>query len=361
MNILFLVPYPKQGASNRFRVEQFLPYLAEQKISFAVHSFWGESAFRVLYKKGNILRKTFYFIMGTAKRLIDILFFWKYDIVFVHREAFPLFNPGIESLFTFLKKPLIFDFDDAIFLPSMSGSNNFIERLKRPEKIAAIIAMSDFVIAGNSYLEGFARRFNQDTAVIPTSIDTDLYRPRKQQEKNPLVIGWIGSVTTSDFLATLEPVFIRILEKFDNVIFKIVGGRADVENLPSVIVKPWVLDEEIGDLKTFDIGIMPMPDNDWTKGKCGFKAILYMAVGIPCVASPVGMNKEIIIDGLNGFLAVTESEWVEKLSSLIVSRELRERLGAAGRSTIESGYSLKANAPRFLSVIREVYQKNRKA
>ena len=148
-------------------------------------------------------------------------------------------------------------------------------------------------------------------------------------------------------------------KKYSNIEFKIIGGNLSIGNLPNITVKPWVLEQEVGDLRTFDIGIMPMPDNEWTRGKCGFKAILYMSMAIPSVCSPVGMNREIITDGVNGFLADGEGEWIKKLSSLIEDPDLRHKMGLAARKTVEEKYSVKINAPKFLEVIKEVYLQNK--
>lgn len=362
MRILFWVPYPSEGPSNRFRVEQYLPYLTKGGISYSLHSFWSRSAFKVLYKRGHRFKKVFFFIVGTLSRIFDLIQIFRFDIVFIHRESYPIGGAFFERILFYLNKRIIFDFDDAIFLTMSSRCNSFIERFKRPDKIARIIGMSSFVIAGNSYLAKFAEKHNSRTCIIPTSIDTDRYRSDtsvKNAGRDRIVIGWIGSVTTSDFLVPMEGVFRGITKKFNKAEFKIVGGNASSYNLAGVTGKPWELEKEIEDLRSFDIGIMPIPDSEWAKGKCGFKAILYMSMGIPAVCSPVGVNKEIITDGKNGFFASSEGEWLKALSILIEDHELRDRLGAEGRRTVEEKYSLKANAPKFLEVIRAVYSGRR--
>jgi len=358
MKILFLVPYPKEGASNRYRVEQYLPYLKREGIRYSLHPFWKSFAYKTLYRNGYYLRKVFFFICGTICRILDILTLFRYDVVFIHREAYPIGGAFFETITSFLKKSIVFDFDDAIFLPASSRPNNFIERFKNPKKVAVIISKSAAVISGNSFLANFALRYNHSVTIIPTPIDTDKYYPQDRKPSNKIVIGWIGSATTLDFLKPMEDVFIRLSKQFTDIEFKIVGGDFCINGLSGVISKPWSLAEEIEDLKGFDIGIMPMPDNEWTKGKCGFKAILYMSMGIPCVCSPVGMNNEIITDGINGFLANSEEEWIEKLSRLIKDPGLRKRLGGAGRKTVEDKYSLKANAPKYIEVLKKVTEKN---
>jgi len=356
MNILFWLPYPTEGASNRYRVEQYLPYLDKSGIKYTLHSFWSSAAYRVLYKEGYQLKKAYYFLLGAISRISDLINISQYDAVFIHREAFPIGGAFFEAILHKLGKPFIFDFDDAIFLSSTSKPNSFIERLKNPNKTISIIRFSDHVIAGNSYLANFALGYNRSVSVIPTAIDTDKYQPALKKANKKIIIGWIGSVTTIDFLYMLRNVFIQLSERFHNVVFKIVGPDFSLPGLSNIVNKPWKLEEEIEDLGTFDIGIMPMPDNKWTRGKCGFKAILYMSLGIPCVCSPIGVNTQIV-DGINGFLAVTEEEWLHKLSLLIKSPELRKEVGQAGRKTMEERYSVRVNAPKFLEIIQESVSK----
>lgn len=357
MRVLFWVPYPKEGASNRYRVEQYLPYLKNENIKYSLRPFWSSSAYKILYNNGYYFKKIYFLICGTVLRIVDLLRVTHYDIVFIHREAYPIGGAFFETILSILRKPIIFDFDDAIFLPTFSQPNNFVERFKRPDKVVNIIKRSSHIIAGNSYLSNYALRYNRSVSIIPTPIDTDnYYSDLKINKKNGVVIGWMGSITTLIFLNIMINTFINLSKKFNNIKFKIVGGDFSIEGLSNIISKPWSLEEEIEDLRSFDIGIMPMPDNEWTNGKCGFKAILYMNMGIPCVCSPIGVNKEIITDGINGFLAGTENEWIEKLSLLIENPEIRKKIGIAGRKTVEERYSVKVNAPKYLEIFRKIYE-----
>lgn len=359
MKVLFWVPYPHEGASNRFRVEQYFSYFKKESIEPVLHPFWSNTAFKVLYEKGNYFKKIFFFLSGTALRFLDIFQVSKYDVVFIHREAFPLGSCFFESIISFFKKPIVFDFDDAIFLPFASPQNNFIEKFKKPEKVAKIIKLSNYVIAGNDYLAEFALRHNRNVSVIPTPVDLDKFYPIARNAREKVVIGWIGSITTTDFLKEMKGVFAKLSRRFDNVEFKIIGGNFDNGEIPSVICIPWSLGQEVDQLRTFDIGIMPMPDNEWTRGKCGFKAILYMSMAIPSVCSPVGMNKEIITDGVDGFLAANEDQWVEKLTLLIENLGLRRKMGVEARKTVEEKYSVKVNAPKFIDILKKVYTESR--
>jgi glycosyltransferase involved in cell wall biosynthesis len=353
MKILFWVPYPSEGASNRYRVEQYLPYFRSRGIGYCLRPFWTKKAFSLLYKPGRRLVKFCYFLRGTLSRFIDILTIYHYDAVFIHREAYPIGGAFFENLLAILKKPFIFDFDDAIFLPATSWPNSFIVRYKNPKKLTDILKTSCHVIAGNNYLAGYALRYNSSVSIIPTPIDTNKYFPQAPKSNKELIIGWIGSITTLNFLNDMKKVFIKLSQQFPQIKFKIVGGSFAIDGLHNIVSKNWSMEDEISDLGSFDIGLMPMPDDEWTRGKCGFKAILYMSMGIPCVCSPIGVNKEIIKDGINGFLAASEEEWLDKLTQLINDANLRQRIGAAGRKTVEENYSLLVNVPRFLEVLNK--------
>lgn len=355
IRVLFIVPYPSDGASNRLRVEQYLPCLDREGISCRVRPFVGRRFYRILYSRGRHLQKAFYFLIAIINRLLDILRSLRYDVVFIHREALPVGSTFIESAFYMLGKRIIFDFDDAIFLPNTSKINDYIERFKNPNKIARIITLSSHVVAGNGYLEEYARKFNKNVTVVPTPIDTGIYKPLQPENRRSetVTIGWIGSLTTRVYLDDIADVLTALTAKCRNVKLKFVGNWSGLERpIAGADYVEWSLDKEISEISLFDIGIMPMPDDMWTRGKCGFKILLYMACGIPVVSSPVGVNKEIIRDGENGFLASSGKEWEHKLSILVEDGALRKRFGLAGRETVEAHYSVARTSPAIINVIR---------
>lgn len=359
MKVFFIVPYPSEGASNRLRVEQYLPYLSQGGIEFKVRPFFSKSFYKILYRKGCYIKKFSYFIISSLNRIFDLFRILKYDLVFIHREAFPIGPAFFEYLVYKIGKPIIFDFDDAIYLSSTSRSNRFMAVFKVPRKVGKVIRFSKHIIAGNDYLKEFALKYNKNVTVIPTCTDTGEYKVETRVTNGKeVVIGWIGSESTKEFLDALRGVFKVIAGKYPNIRFEIVGADYKIDGFPFLNCKKWSLETERNDLRKFDIGIMPMPDNEWTKGKCGFKAILYMSMGIPTVCSAVGVNTKIIKDGVNGFLANSDKEWIEKLSLLIEDSALRFRMGMAGRHTVEEEYSLKVNAPSFLEVLEKAYGGN---
>jgi len=358
MKILFLVPYPTEGASNRVRVEQFIPYLNSRGVITKVRPFINKRFYNILYRRGALLEKILWFFTCTVNRKLDLLRALFYDIIFIHREAYPFGGSMIESILYRMGKKIVFDFDDAIFLPNTSKENKYIDWLKNPGKVVKIIRMSKLVIAGNSYLKNFASKYNDNVIVIPSSLDTDLYKPARPDDiKTGVTIGWIGSVTTQEFLADIEGALTDLSGRYKDLAMKVVGSRFSSPKLTNIVNKEWSLADEVADIQSFDIGIMPVPDNEWARGKCGFKAILYMACGIPVVASPVGVNKEIIDDMVTGLFARTKEEWVKALTMLIENKELRRSMGEKGRKKAIERYSLTYTAPLFYEGLKDIYRR----
>jgi glycosyltransferase involved in cell wall biosynthesis len=228
-----------------------------------------------------------------------------------------------------------------------------IGAFKFPRKVATIIRRSRQVTAGNEYLAAYARQFNPAVTTIPTSVDTDRYAPAANRTTPEVpIVGWIGSPTTAAYLKHLLPVLRRVRTQHPFTLR--VSGAGEPLAIEGIEVDnaPWSLDAEVGLFNGCDVGVYPLSDDEWSKGKCGFKAIEFMSCGVPVVASAVGVNREIVQDGVNGFLASTEQEWIEKIGRLLVDPQLRRTLGAAGRRTIEERYSVRQAAPRLAATLR---------
>lgn len=252
---------------------------------------------------------------------------------------------------------IIFDFDDSIWLQTVSDGNKKLGFLKNAGKTKALIEMADLVIAGNQFLADYALPFNNQVMIIPTTIDTELYTVRESADNGRIVIGWSGSFSTIPHFEMALEALIRIREKYGNAVEFLVIGDAGYSNSPLGIKgMAWNYETEIADLHRMDIGIMPLPDDEWARGKCGLKGLQYMACGIPAIMSPVGVNKEIIIDGKNGFLAKDNNEWIEKISILIENAELRKQFALKGRQTVEEKYSVQANKEKYLEAFQKVLQ-----
>jgi len=359
LKILFLVPYPKEGQSNRFRVEQYQPYLEAEGIGYSLRPFASSEFYRILYQPGRFLSKVCFFIKSSLRRIIDFFSISKYDLVFVHREAFPFGPPFFEILSSKLfSKPLVYDFDDAIFLGERSEANRAISFLKNPGKVARIISLSQQVIVGNNYLNEYAEQFNKNITVIPTPIDTEKYKPFiSQHKKNGIVVGWIGSHSTAEYVLELKDVFQRLKKENSDLTIRLIGAEKFMEQLPGTECSAWKLEDEIAELDSFDIGLMPMPDTPWTRGKCAFKLLLYMSMGIPAVCSPVEMNREIIRDGENGFFASSPEEWLKRIQALIKDQDLRKKIGLQGRKTVEEKYALSLWTTVFIEVLKKTIER----
>ena len=369
LRMLALSPVPEEGAGCRFRIAQYGPALQAAGIDVTISPFFTREFFGLVYQKGRAWAKATMFLQRAMDRLRTVAGRSRYDAIFIYREALPVGPAIIETLLA--QAPgvaIVYDFDDAVFLPSTSEANRAIALLKWPSKVRTIIRRSDVVIAGNEFLAAYARHYNDTVRVIPTCVDTTKWVPRpgggaaagSEAPRTAVpVLGWIGTPTTAPYLRSLQPV-LQQLARTHPFILRVSGAGADLQ-IPGVTVAnvPWTLDGELALFNTCDIGVYPLSDDEWAKGKCGFKAIQFMACGVPVVAAPVGVNREIISDGVNGFTASTTSEWVEKLGRLIADRALRARLGSAGRATIEARYSLHVNAPKLVAAVTEAVHRAR--
>jgi len=254
---------------------------------------------------------------------------------------------------------LVFDFDDSIWLANVSEANRRFGWLKSPGKTDAIIRRSDLVFAGNAYLAEHARPLAPRVEVVPTTIDTDEYQPAPARNPGPVCIGWSGSVTTLAHFQGIVPVLQRVKARMGTAVtFKVLGDGRYREPSLELAGEPWRLETELDDLRRIDIGIMPLPDDAWARGKCGLKGLQYMGLAIPTLMSPVGVNAEIIRDGESGFLPQSDDEWVERLCDLVGDEALRRRLGAAGRQVVEDRYSVRAWRSRYLELLASVARRS---
>jgi glycosyltransferase involved in cell wall biosynthesis len=355
MKILFLIPYPlNESPSQRFRFEQYFEILKSKGFDYRTQSFLDHDNWKYFAESGKILLKLMALVAGFAKRFSMLFTVSQYDFVFIHREITPLGPPVFEWIITSVyKKKLIYDFDDAIWLSDRRGETKLFQFLKWRSKVKSICKWSYKVSCGNAYLRDFAKQFNNCVVLNPTTIDTEkLHNPdlyKKNEQTHSLVIGWTGSYSTLKYLEDLQPVLNKIAENFD-VSFLVIADRAPQIHLNSLTFLKWNIATEMTDLLKFDIGIMPLPDDEWAKGKCGFKALQYMAMGIPTIASPVGVNSSIIEHGISGLLASSQEDWIKNLELLISNSQLQKSLKKNSRNKVISQFSVSSNAPTFLSL-----------
>jgi glycosyltransferase involved in cell wall biosynthesis len=350
--VLFLLPYPLGSApSQRFRVENFLPLLDDSGIAWDTASFMDDATRRIFYKPGNIHLKLFGILKGLCRRVRHVWQARRYNWIFIHREAAPLGPPVFEWVLTkVLGKRVIFDFDDAIWMPDSSRNGLLSRILKWHSKTGSICRWASKVSGGNDYLCNYARQQGAKTVIrIPTVVDTKRrYNRIKHHHAGQLIIGWTGSYSTLVYLNSLVP-FLQILEQKIDFEFLVIADRDPKLPLKRQRFIKWNELSEVDDLLNIDIGVMPLPDDSWAKGKCGFKIIQYLSVGIPAVASPVGVNSVIIENEINGFLC-DGVDWVNCLKILAEDVELRSKLGLKGREKIVNFYSLDSQYQPFLSL-----------
>ena len=349
--ILFFVPYPLHVApSQRFRVEQYFPLLDHASIPYKVSSFLDEETYRLLYNNASPLTKAWGVLKGFVRRIRNVFFdVHGYDFVFVHREASPVGPPIFEWIISRVwGKKIVYDFDDAIWIPD--SQNKLLNWVKATWKIRKICSWSYKVAGGNDFLCRYASQFNKKVVLLPTCVDTVKRHNRiKDQHTGNVVIGWTGSHSTLRFLDPLVPLLKKLVDE-NGAEFLVICNQAPAFSFPGLRFIRWSEETEVDDLLQVNIGIMPLQDDAWSEGKCGFKLIQYLALGIPALASPVGVNRDIIEEGVNGYLCSNDEEWESALLLLMNHPEKRQEMGMAGREKIKSSYSTQANADVFLSL-----------
>lgn len=351
-SILFITPYPYDTAgSQRFRFELFYPALEEAGWQVCKESFMDEATWDIIYKPGHASAKILGILKGFFRRIILLFRLSRYDHIFIHREASPIGPPFFEFISSrILGRKYFYDFDDAIWKKDVSAANPVMKLLKSPGKVPLICKWAGNVIAGNDYLAEWAGTYNHNVHVIPTGVDTDrTFNKVRNQSDLPAAIGWTGTITTLRYIESLMPVLDKIHKEIPFTLFIISDTKPGWER-PFMQFIRWTKESEVEDLLKFHIGLMPLTDDEWAKGKCGFKAIQYLSLGIPAVASDVGVNSRIVKDGINGFLIRKNDEWESRIRMLLTDNELRTRMGAAGPETIRNNYSTRALAGKFLAL-----------
>lgn len=326
MKVIFLTHQNPQG----YRIQHYFPYLERQGIEVNLKVIPQET--------------------GNRYRLFREL--GRYDLVYVQRR---LLGPFDLFLLRNASKRLVYDFDDAVMYRSSRHSST--RSFSRRWAFRQMVKASDAVIAGNQFLKGEALKYvgEERVSVVPTVVDTGKY-PRKDygMRGDSIILGWIGSGSTLWYLQNLTSVFVALCRSYPQLKLKVVSDEFfDCPGVP-IVKKRWNSEEEVSDLQSFDIGLMPLTDDVWSKGKCGLKAVQYLAVGIPVVCSPVGTNRDIIEDGLNGYWASTDSEWMEKISKLVGDPPLRLQMGTAGRKRVEQGFSLDSASRKVFDLFRRL-------
>jgi glycosyltransferase involved in cell wall biosynthesis len=345
MKILFLPRYSRQGASSRYRLWQYRPLFEREGHRVEVRPLLDSSYLTHLYKHGTRSARSLAF--GYVRRLISAFDIGRFDAVICEQEAVPFLPVSVEKCFRRKGVRFFLDFDDA-------AHNKYADHPRLQSKISSLMSEADGVVVGNEHLRSYASQFTSRVSVIPTVVDISRYPTHPESAYRPngeVQIGWIGTPATSGFLQALSRTLHALQTKFRNLRFRFVGAAPGMFthglNAENVV---WSEKTEVEALAGCDIGIMPLPDTDFTRGKCGLKLIQYMACWLPTVASPVGANCEIIEDGKTGFLAATDQEWIDRLSVLIVNSRLRREFGDASRRRVERRYTLQSGFAKWKRV-----------
>ena len=354
---LVLDPYDT-SPGQRFRIEQWEPHLKNIEIDY--FSFTDEKLRSVIYQDGRILEKSKLMASAFFRRFRATLNAGKYDAVFLYRAASMAGPALLERILTWKEVPIIYDFDDSIYLVNTSDANKKFGWLKFSGKTADICGLSTAVTVGNTHLAKFAAKYNDNVHVVPTSIDTEMYplNEKKPREDGKTVIGWTGSSTSQYHLEAFEPVLQKLIDKRgDEVIVKVISNREPTGMRIPYKWSAWSPESEVEEISEIDIGIMPTPDDDWAKGKCALKALQYMALGIPAICTDMGANRDVIKQDKNGYLASTDEQWLEYFETLIDDVDKRLEYGRAARQTVEEEYSMKRCAEMFEKVVHETVGK----
>jgi glycosyltransferase involved in cell wall biosynthesis len=351
VNILLLTRYDRRGASSRLRLLQFIPFLERAEFNVRVDCLFDASYLDALYAEqrnpGAILG-SYRHRISTLKNATQV------DLIWLEKEALPWLPASIERRLLPAGVPVVSDFDDAVF-HRYDGHPNALVRGALGSKIAHVMEGSSLVLAGNDYLGDYAVKAGAKAVeIVPTVVDADAYDGRPKPAGECATVGWIGTPGTwrecvapflPDILEALRPLPAKVLA---------VGAGEHASADPLVSVRDWSEAREASDIRDMDIGIMPLPDTPWMRGKCGYKLIQYMACGLPVVASPVGVNAEVVEHGVNGFLASSADEWKDALQTLVKDPELRHRMGQAGRKKVERDYSLQVHGPRVARLLEDL-------
>jgi glycosyltransferase involved in cell wall biosynthesis len=352
LKILILAPAPENiSPSQRFRFEHYLSIEHNKNLRFTYKSFFSRKTWGILHLNNHYFQKALGIASGFARRFALLFNLHQYDWVYIHREAAPIGPPVFEwTIAKIWRKKIIYDFDDAIWVSTASVANPGVAMLKCTWKVAKICKLSTIVTVGNDFLGEYARKYCKDVRVIPTVVNTNTQHNRiKEQDNQSLVIGWTGTFTNFYNLDKITPVLARLKQNYPFTFLVISDkdpGFTDVD----YVYKKWKVDTEIDDLLALNIGLMPLENSEVELGKCAFKAIQYMSLGIPAVVSPVGTNKEVIQNAVNGYWANNEEEWYDILEMLIKDSRLRTEMGKSARDKIVAHYSTQATQEDFFNL-----------
>ncbi|MEA2239242.1 MAG: hypothetical protein QOC81_3966 [Thermoanaerobaculia bacterium] len=357
LRVLALASYPLEAASSRYRIVQFIAPLAERGIDVTFSPFLNARLFAALYKPGKLLSRLPALAFRIVARIGALIQAMRADVIVVQREAMLFGPPVIEWIAArVLRRPLILDLDDATWIPYASPVyGRLATLLKWPSKTNRLVRWADAVTCGSPNIAAHVRSLGAAATVVPTTVDTRVFRPRGSSDTGIPVVGWIGTHSTFPYLERLFPVFEKLRAEVPFRLMIAGSGRTRIE-IPGVEVDsiPWSLEREAADFQSLDMGLYPIAGDEWSAGKSGLKAVQYMASGVPFVMSPVGVCATMGVAGETHFAALTDDDWFGYLRRLLLDAGLRECMGARGRAFAEANYGIAMNADVLAALIRKV-------
>ena len=354
--VLFLTLYPEQAPSPRYRVYQMLPELRRLGIECEARPLLDADGFRLSRMPGRRVQKAAAVAAAAARRLRVVRDVGDFDLVYVLKGAFFYGPPVFERMLAKSGVPLLFDFDDAIHIPQESVHHRLLDRLKSHDRVPETIGLASRVVVPNEYLAAYSRQFHDRVSVVAEAENTDRLTPRPPHEGKARVIGWVGSPSAAAYLNECGPALAEICRRHPDVRLRVIGGQFA---FPGVRVEevPWRYEKEREQFHGLDVGLMPLPMEEWSRGKSGCKLRQYMASGVPGVATKIGYNEELVEHGRTGFLCETTDDWVAALDRLVTDADLRNRIAGAARPSVVERFAIPVIAERLAEVLRDVHAK----
>ena len=364
--MLILCPFPQGvAAGQRLKYEQYLDHWRSKGWEINISSFMDEAMWSIVYQRGHTIAKIFGTLRGHLRRLRDLFRIPHYDVIYIFMYVTPLLTSAMERTVLLLAKRVIYDIEDNIHIRQNSLSpinpNPFIKFLKWPGKARFLIRSADHVITSSPFLNIDCKRISTYgfCSYVSSSIDTDRYKPKSVYSNDKtVVIGWTGTYSSKEYLDQLRSVFLKLAKRV-NFKLKVIGNfKYELPGIDLQVIE-WSLKREIIDLQSFDIGVYPLPLDKWVQGKSGLKAIQYMALGLPCVATNVGTNPMLITNNINGRLVKTEEEWIDALEELVRNPHTRRRIGKQARLDAVSNYSLHKISNTYDNILQDIMDRSK--
>lgn len=354
--ILVVCPNPEGYApGQRLKYEQYFDHWRSNGFEVTVRSFISVPFQKIIYKRGYLSQKILFTLLGYVYRFLLIFSIKKYDITYIFLNVTPFGTTLFEWIYYKLSKRLIYDIDDLVFLKPKSEVNKLTFLLKSGDKPVFLMKRAHHVITCTPYLDEFVRKYNTNTTDISSTINTETYLPVNSYIQEKIItLGWSGSHSTSKYLQLLRPVLLELKKTHSFKLLVIGDSSFEMEGI-DLESRAWNAEEEVQQLQRIDIGLYPLPlEDNWVMGKSGLKALQYMALGIPTIATAIGANFRVINNEHDGFLVTTKAEWLSALTSLIENPDLRKKIGIAARLKVETTYSINANKSKYLEILNKV-------